>query len=192
MTGSTHPAEAALTRDPDLREDPIAFELAHVLAVPTGTSSKGFPFLEQGAYQRFRERVPHILAMGPRTLHALDRVVAVAKRHGLDVGNAAKVVRGCVLTAAITAPADLWLLRYVLGTLGKVGLTASSSPTSPLCCREGSSSKTRPGASCERGTRTRRVRSAPSWRRRPGAPRCRACGRGPSRGSRSTAPKRRS
>ena len=123
MTGSTHPAEAALTRDPDLREDPIAFELAHVLAVPTGTSSKGFPFLEQGAYQRFRERVPHILAMGPRTLHALDRVVAVAKRHGLDVGNAAKVVRGCVLTAAITAPADLWLLRYVLGTLGKVGLT---------------------------------------------------------------------
>lgn len=123
MTGSTHPAEAALTRDPDLREDPIAFELAHVLAVPTGTSSKGFPFLEQGAYERFRDRVPHILAMGPRTLHALDRVQAVAKRHGLDVGNAAKVVRGCVLTAAITAPADLWLLRYVLGTLGKVGLT---------------------------------------------------------------------
>lgn len=122
MSGTTHPAEAALTRDPEVRDDPLAFELAHVLAVPTGTSSGGFPYLEQSAYERFRDRVPHILAMGPRALHALDRVVAVAQHHGLDVGNAAKVVRGCILTAAITAPADLWLLRYVLGTLGKVGL----------------------------------------------------------------------
>lgn len=123
MSNTVHPAEAALTRDADVRADPIALELAHVLAEPTGTSSKGFPFLEPSAYARFRERVPHILAMGPRTLHALDLVVAVARRHGIDVDAAAKVVRGCVLTAAITAPPDLWLLRYVLGTLAQLGLT---------------------------------------------------------------------
>jgi len=123
MSQSTHPAEAALTRDDDVRRDPIAFELAHVLAEPTGTSSKGFPFLEPSAYARFRDRVPHILAMGPRVLRALDLVVGVARRHGIDVDNAAKVVRGCVLTAAITAPPDLWLLRYVLGTLSSLGLT---------------------------------------------------------------------
>ncbi|MBI1946024.1 MAG: hypothetical protein HYS27_10025 [Deltaproteobacteria bacterium] len=123
MSGHVHPAEAALTRDDVVRADPIAFELAHVLAEPTGTSSKGFPFLEPSAYARFRDRVPHILAMGPRALHALELVQAAARRHGLDVDAAAKVVKGCVLTAAITAPSDLWLLRYVLGTLAQVGLT---------------------------------------------------------------------
>ncbi len=112
-----------MTRDHDVRADPIAFELAHVLAEPTGMSSKGFPFLEPSAYARFRDRVPHILAMGPRALRALELVIAVARRHGLDVDSAAKVVRGCVLTAAITAPSDLWLLRYVLGTLSSLGLT---------------------------------------------------------------------
>lgn len=119
---STSPVLDRLLADPTVGADPIARELAHVLARPAGTSSGGFPFLEEEAYERFRDRVPHILAMGPRALAALDAVVAAAEAAGLDVGAAAKVVRGCVLTAAITAPSDLWLLRRVVGALHLTGL----------------------------------------------------------------------
>lgn len=104
------------------REDPLARELALVLAAPTGTSSGGHPYLSEQAYERFRDRVPHILGMGPRALAALDAVVDVARSISLDVSAAAKVVKGCVLTAAITAPSDLWLMRHVVGALHSTGL----------------------------------------------------------------------
>ena len=113
--------DAALLIDPAVT-DPIAAELARVLAAPTGTSSAGHPYLQDAAYDRFRDRVPHILGMGPRALHAIDVVTAAAERHNVDVGAAAKVVRGCVLTAAITAPSDLWLMRNVISALHKVGV----------------------------------------------------------------------
>jgi hypothetical protein len=113
---------AGLLADPEVAADPIAVELAHVLAAPTGVSSGGHPYLQEAAYERFRDRVPHILAMGPRALAALDTVVRAAEAGGLDVSAAAKVVRGCVLTAAITAPSDLWLMRHVVGALRAVGV----------------------------------------------------------------------
>ncbi|MDP2342044.1 MAG: hypothetical protein Q8O67_13890 [Deltaproteobacteria bacterium] len=103
-------------------DDPIALELARVLRAPTGVSSAGHPFLQDAAYDRFRDHVPHLLGMGPRALHAIDVVTAAAERSNVDVGAAAKVVRGCVLTAAITAPSDLWLMRHVISGLHKVGL----------------------------------------------------------------------
>jgi hypothetical protein len=103
-------------------DDPIVLELARVLSAPTGTSSAGHPYLQDAAYDRFRDRVPHILGMGPRALHAIDVVTAEAERQNVDVAAAAKVVRGCVLTAAITAPSDLWLMRHVIAALHKVGL----------------------------------------------------------------------
>lgn len=111
-----------LLGDPAVAADPVAVELAHVLGRPTGLSSGGHPFLEDAAYVRFRDRVPHILAMGPPALAALDSVVAAARATGVDVLDAARVVRGCVLTAAITAPSDLWLLRHVVGALRSVGV----------------------------------------------------------------------
>lgn len=121
---STSPVLDRLLSDPAIAADPLARELAHVLAAPTGTSSGGFPFLDNDAYVRFRDRVPHILAMGPRALAALDVVVDRATKGGFDVSAAAKVVRGCILTAAITAPSDLWLLRRVIGALHLTGLAA--------------------------------------------------------------------
>ena len=110
---------------------PLAIELAHVVSAPTGVTSAGYPFLSNEAWLRFRDRVPHILAMGPVAIAALDVVVAAAdaldleqpgRGAGAAIAPAVKVVRGCVLTAAVTAPSDLWLCRYVIGTLGHAGL----------------------------------------------------------------------
>ena len=107
-----------LLADANVAADPIAVELAHVVSVPTGTTSAGHPYLEDAAYARFRDRVPHILAMGPRALAALDTVLAAAPSSS-SLQDAAKVVRGCILTAAITAPPDLWLVRHVAGNLAR-------------------------------------------------------------------------
>jgi hypothetical protein len=96
--------------------EPIERELQLVLSEPTGVSRAGHPYLTHAAYARFRDRVPHILAMGPRALAALERIAQPEHE------NAAKVVRGCVMTAAITAPSDLWLLRYVIPTLAQAGI----------------------------------------------------------------------
>jgi hypothetical protein len=57
--------------------------------------------------------------MGQRVLDACDRLEAAFGKGGLP---AATVVRQVVLTAAITAPPDLWLLRHVLGAFASLGL----------------------------------------------------------------------
>ncbi len=121
-SGVTDDILQRLLSDPDVIADPVAVELAHVVSAPTGLSSAGFPYLSDDAFARFRDRVPHILAMGPRALAALDVVTAAARRAGADVAAAARVVRGCVLTAAVTAPPDLWLVRHVAGCLARTGV----------------------------------------------------------------------
>ena len=114
---------AHLLATPSIAGSPLARELAVVVCAATGVTSAGYPFLSNEAWLRFRDRVPHILAMGPQAIAALDLVVAEAVgAHNVDIASAVKVVRTCVLTAAVTAPSDLWLCRYVLGTLAHVGL----------------------------------------------------------------------
>ncbi len=54
--------------------------------------------------------MPHILGMGEHLLRALDEAVAT----GVGGDQARAVVAAVVRTAAITAPADLWLIKYVL------------------------------------------------------------------------------
>lgn len=115
-------ATLILLDDEAVAGDPLAAELARVVGRPAGTSSGGHPYLDEEAYARFRDRVPHILAMGPRVLAALDAVVESSRRAGIDILDAARVVRSCVLTAAITAPSDLWLLRHVIGALRRAGI----------------------------------------------------------------------
>jgi hypothetical protein len=108
------------------RVDARARELAVILSVPTGRTSTGHPYLQEPAWVRFRDWVPHILADGPLTLAAVDDVLnsaALPAEAGASLKDAARVVRQVVLTAAITAPPDLWLLRYVLASFGRLGLS---------------------------------------------------------------------
>jgi hypothetical protein len=108
--------------------DALARALVPVLSEPTGSTRAGHPYLAPAAWDVLRDRVPHLLGMGPRVLAALDRLVLEARARSLSPDDAAQldraaaVVRQVVLTAAITAPPDLWLMRHVLGWFAELGL----------------------------------------------------------------------
>jgi hypothetical protein len=108
-----------LARHERVWSDPTARELLPVLASPARRSTSGYPYLEEAAWVRLRDWVPHILASGQRVLDAVEVIQQLA---GGVFEEAAMVVRQVVNTAAITAPPDLWLLRQVLGTLRELGL----------------------------------------------------------------------
>lgn len=121
------PLVEELLQHPAVTRSPVARELAVVMTRPTGRTSAGYPYLQASAWARFRDWVPHILAWGPRVLDAAREVEVLAAQLGGDdartVPEAAAVVRQVVFTAAVTAPSDLWLLRWVLGALGRTGLS---------------------------------------------------------------------
>lgn len=112
----------------DILRSPTARELAVVMTRPTGKTSAGFPYLEPSAWSRFRDWVPHLLWHGPGVLAAASLVERAAVDLARDdqeravVADAGKVIRQVVHTAAITAPSDLWLLRYVVDGLRRVGI----------------------------------------------------------------------
>ncbi|HEY8079781.1 MAG TPA: hypothetical protein VIF62_36875, partial [Labilithrix sp.] len=85
-----------------------------VLAAPTAKSSAGFPYLEPRTWEIFRDRVPHLFGFGADVIARADAAQS----------DAGAVVRQVALTAAITAPPDLWLLRHVLGFFAELGLLA--------------------------------------------------------------------
>ena len=118
-------SESLLT-DPELATDPLCRELVPVLLSPTSTSSAGFPYLHRPAFCRLRDWVPHILAMGPPVLAALERIEAKAAGGPApeleSLRRATRVVRQVVNTAAVTAPSTLWLLRHILSTFSRLGL----------------------------------------------------------------------
>ena len=95
-------------------------ELRPILESPTGLSTAGWPYLQEYAFVRLRDWVPHILDHGPRVLEAVARLVL----EDPELSQAGRVVRQVVRTAAITAPADLWLLRHVIDTLKRNGVLA--------------------------------------------------------------------
>jgi hypothetical protein len=108
---------------------PLARRLVPVLCSRTGVSSAGFPYLGAEAYAFFRDHVPHVLAMGSVAQNALSRAVPLAVAAAGDdaetleqIQRAERVIRTMLNTAAITAPPDLWLLRFVLGTLQGLGV----------------------------------------------------------------------
>jgi hypothetical protein len=107
-------------------DDVVARSLVPVLGEPAGQTSAGHAYLAPRAWDWLRDRVPHLLGMGPRVLEATERLCAVRGELSADeaagLERAASVVRQVVHTAAITAPPDLWLLRHVLSFFAELGL----------------------------------------------------------------------
>jgi hypothetical protein len=118
-----------LLDDESVRGSPLARELLPLMNRPVCRSTAGFPYLDEPAWVRFRDWVPHTFAAGPKVLLAARLVVEAAR--GLEASDetidnlesAVEVIRQVVLTAAITAPPDLWLLRHVLAAFAKLGLS---------------------------------------------------------------------
>jgi len=110
--------------------DALAARLVPALSLPAGVSSAGHPYLQQAAWEAFRDRVPHLLGMGQRVLDQLTRLQRgvdasdVGAEEKVGVAGSCAVIRQIVLTAAITAPPDLWLMRHVLGAFSELGLLA--------------------------------------------------------------------
>jgi len=109
--------------------DPVARRLAALCETQSGVSSAGFPFLAQAAWETFRDEVAHLFGQGQRVLDAcdgLDQGLAATAADPTALDNARRVlqvVRQVTLTAAITAPPDLWLMRNVIANLAALGLT---------------------------------------------------------------------
>ncbi len=107
----------------------LAKRLRPILEQPTGMSSAGFPYLRQSAWEKFRDTIPHTLALGLELLELvahLEQAIKETTTSGTDdnenIGRACRVVRQVVYTAAITAPPNLWILRHMLGWFGRLGL----------------------------------------------------------------------
>jgi len=96
-------------------------ELRVILQQPTGQTSAGHPYLPAHAWLRFRDWVPHLLGEANAVLDLVD---ALETELGEAVAPAARVLRQVVKTAQITAPPDLWLMRYVISALDQLGLLA--------------------------------------------------------------------
>jgi len=86
--------------------------------------------MDQLAYAHFRDRVPHVLGMGLsawKTLEHLESFVKGARDELSDdsvhhFDQSCRVIRQVIRTASITAPPSLWLARYVIEGLRRVGL----------------------------------------------------------------------
>jgi len=120
----------ALWMKSEVASDPFARELAVIATCETGRTTSGHPYLVEPAWVRFRDWVPHTLDDGPRVIDALAVVERALASLTLDdemrarAADACSVVRQVVQTAAITAPPDLWLLRHVLATFARRGLSS--------------------------------------------------------------------
>ncbi len=117
---------------PSLEAARLARPLIPIVTGATGLTSSGYPYLDQAAFARFRDTIPHVLGSGPRVLAAVGHLVALADGLTPDeipaderesFQRATRVVRTMLNTAAVTAPCDLWLLRHSLGALAEVGIT---------------------------------------------------------------------
>lgn len=97
--------------------------LLRVMSLPTRLSSAGYPYLERPAWEIFRDTVPYLLGTAPAVLEAAEEIAKSADgAAGENMRRAWQVIRQVVLTATITAPPDLWLMRHVLGAFAENGL----------------------------------------------------------------------
>ncbi|MCG8606624.1 hypothetical protein MJD09_16775, partial [bacterium] len=92
-------------------------------------SSAGYPYISDRSFRLFIQEVPHLFRDGQETLSwlrllegNLDHLSAFSGAKITSIERAIKVVRTVVLTAGITAPPDLWLLKHVLSTHKDLGI----------------------------------------------------------------------
>lgn len=102
-------------------------QLVRSLQAETFLMPSGFPYLGESSFIRFIRTVPHLFLDGLKTLRWLNNVREILQSwerpEQESCLRAIKVVSTIVRTASITAPPDLWLLRYVLATHHHLGIT---------------------------------------------------------------------
>ena len=118
----------ALLGNPRFASDRVAVDLVLALTGETGQTPAGYPYLNAAGFARIRDHVPLLFSQGMRAYRLLDAVESEAYLVGASgperdsFNRALRVVRTMLRTACVTAPPDLWLLRYVLGAYKECGL----------------------------------------------------------------------
>jgi hypothetical protein len=106
---------------------PEAWQLLRSVKAPTFLMPSGYPYLGESAFIRFIRTVPHLFENGARTLEWLSKLRATLENwedpERPSCLRAIKVLKTIVRTASITAPPDLWLMRYVLAAHHSLGIT---------------------------------------------------------------------
>lgn len=122
-----HTLAATFLDDSRLKTSPLVSELARILTTKVGLTSAGYPYLPEPTWTRFRDWVPHAFGEGAQVLAAADLVLDAAQDAPdalkENVTLAHRVIRQVVMTAAITAPPDAWLMRHILAALSHAGLS---------------------------------------------------------------------
>lgn len=120
-------AEVELSGLPSLKTHPRHELLWEIVTGETNVSSAGYPYISDRSFRLFIEGVAHLFEDGAAILswlRVLEEELAAARIASVDkesVERAVKVLRTVVLTAGVTAPPDLWLLKQVLSTHKKIG-----------------------------------------------------------------------
>jgi hypothetical protein len=126
---------------------PQTVDLILALTGRTGQSSAGYPYLNAEGFARIRDSVPLLFAEGLQTYRLLDAIeeevvgLGASPEERESFGRGVRVVRTMIRTTCVTAPPDLWLLRYVLGAYAECGLIdrlLSGERIDPANCATGS------------------------------------------------------
>ncbi len=112
-----------------LKNHPQWYPLIEIVTGETNVSSAGYPYISDKSFRLFIQEVPHLFQDGQSILAWLKYLDIVL--NGLknvpdckvqSVKRAVNVIRTVVLTAGVTAPPDLWLLKQVLSTHKELGI----------------------------------------------------------------------
>ncbi len=89
-----------------------------IIQGPTSVTAKGFPFINEASFRLFQEQLPHLFCNGLAILDYLRDLNPGSESEA----RAKQVIEAMVLTAAVTAPSDLWLLKHILSAYAQIGL----------------------------------------------------------------------
>lgn len=104
--------------------------LDDVVSGQTGLSSAGFPFIGELEFKAFNRNVPILFAHGQAGLdwiEAQEEQLPASEEDAVSPEElsrlrALKVLKRVILTSAVTAPSDLWLLRWILHYHAALGI----------------------------------------------------------------------
>ncbi len=117
-------AIARLNNHPQIASHPHWNDILSIIR--TSDYSEDYPTISSDAFQKFIKNIPHLFAEGAALLELTNAGLEILKDAKSDeerrIAAGLKVIETMVNTAALTAPAEGWGLRYILSALKASGV----------------------------------------------------------------------
>lgn len=101
-----------------------------VLGGSSSENKEGYPIISEISFYTVLDEIPHLFTNGYLNLVALNNykeitpnIMGLSFHEKASLERSIKVLENIVYTASITAPSDLWALRWVLRTHKRLNLT---------------------------------------------------------------------